>query len=84
MGCEGAYEGVRKMIKSTDCQVFLGMESEGVFEAIPKFSLPFNISLKLSNVKPVAFPDMQSEIEVSSLFGTDNSNNDFHSVIQVA
>jgi hypothetical protein len=58
------------------------MESEGVFEAIPKFSLPFNISLKLSNVKPVTFPNSQSEIGVSSLLGTDNSNSDFHAANQ--
>jgi hypothetical protein len=82
VGCEAAYESVCDILKSTDCQIFLGMESEGVFEAIPKFSLPFNISLKLSNVKPVTFPEMQSEIEVSSLFGTDNSNSGFHAAIQ--
>jgi hypothetical protein len=83
IGCEAAYESVCDILKSTDCQIFLGMESEGVFEAIPKFSLPFNISLKLSNVKPVTFPDMQSEIEVGPLFGTNNSNSDFHAAIQV-
>ena len=82
MGCEAAYESVCDILKSTDCQIFLGMESEGVFEAIPKFRLPFNISLKLSNVKPVTFPDMQSEIEVGPLFGTDHSNSDFHAAIQ--
>jgi len=81
MGCEAAYESVCDILKSTDCQIFLGMESEGVFEAIPKFRLPFNISLKLSNVKPVTFPDMQSEIEVSPLFGTNNSNRDFHAAL---
>jgi len=82
MGCEAAYESVCDILKSTDCQIFLGMESEGVFEAVPKFSLPFNISLKLSNVKPVTFPDRQSEIDVSPLLGTDNSNSDFHAAIQ--
>ena len=65
MGCEAAYESVCDILKSTDCQIFLGMESEGVFEAIPKFSLPLNISLELSNVMPVLYPDMQSETEVS-------------------
>ncbi len=65
MGCESAYQSVCDILKSTDCQIFLGMESEGVFEAIPKFSLPFNISLELSNVMPVLYPDMQSETEVS-------------------
>jgi len=82
MGCEAAYESVCDILKSTDCQIFLGMESEGVFEAIPKFSLPFNISLKLSNVKPVTFPDMQPENKVKPLLGTDNSNSDFHAAIQ--
>ena len=84
MGCEAAYESVCNILKSTECQILLGMESEGVFEAIPKFRLPFNISLKLSNVKPVTFPDRQSEIEVSPLLVTDNSNIHFHSAIQVA
>ena len=55
MGCEGAYESVCDIIKSTDCQVFLGMESEGVLNAIPKFHLPFNISLELSNVTPMFY-----------------------------
>ena len=64
MGCEAAYQSVCKILKSTDCQIFVGMESEGVFEAIPKFRLPFNISLELSNVIPIRYPDMQSKTEV--------------------
>ena len=84
MGCEAAYESVCDVLKSTDCQIFLGMESEGVFEAKPKFRLPLNISLELSNVLPVLYPDMQSETEVSPLIGTDDSNSDFHAAIQVA
>jgi hypothetical protein len=43
MGCEGAYESVCDIIKTADCQVFHGMESEGVVNAIPKFKLPCNI-----------------------------------------
>jgi len=82
IGCEAAYESVCDILKSTDCQIFLGMESEGVFEAIPKFRLPFNISLELSNVKPVTFPDRQSEIDVRPLLETDNSHSDFHAAIQ--
>jgi len=65
MGCEAAYQNVCDILKSIDCKIFLGMESEGIFEAIPKFRLPFNISLELSNVMPVLYPDMQSENEVS-------------------
>lgn len=82
MGCEAAYESVCDILKSTDCQIFLGMESEGVVEAKPKFRLPLNISLELSNVLPVRFPDMKSEAEVISLLGTDNSNSDFRASIQ--
>jgi hypothetical protein len=41
------------------------MESEGILEAIPKFRFPLNISLELSNVMPVLYPDMQSENEVN-------------------
>ena len=65
MGCEAAYQSVCKILKSTDCQIFSGMESEGIFEAIPKFRLPFNISLELSNVIPVRYPEMQSKTEIS-------------------
>ncbi len=53
MGCEAAYESVCNIIKSTDCQVFHGMESEGLLDAIPKFHWPFNISLELSSVTPI-------------------------------
>jgi hypothetical protein len=84
MGCEAAYESVCDILKSTDCQIFLGMESEGVVEAKPKFRLPLNISLELSNVLPVRFPDMKSEAEVIHLLGTDNSNSDFRASIQAA
>ena len=65
MGCEAAYQSVCEILKSTDCHLVPGMESEGVFEAIPKFRLPFNISLELSNVIPVRYPNMQSKAEVS-------------------
>jgi hypothetical protein len=65
MGCESAYESVQKILKSTDCQVFLGMESEGVLNAIPKVHLPFNISLEKFNVTPMIYQGKQSEKEVS-------------------
>lgn len=65
MGCEAAYESVCDILKSIDCKIFLGMESEGVFEAKPKFRLPLNISLELSNVLPVLYPDMLTDVESS-------------------
>ena len=53
MGCEGAYQSVCDILKSTDCKVYLGMESEGILNTIPKFHLPFNISLSLSSITPI-------------------------------
>ena len=66
MGCEGAYESVCNIIKSTDCQVFQGMESEGVMDAIPKFNWPFNISLELNSVTPMLYKENRSGTEASS------------------
>jgi hypothetical protein len=71
MGCEAAYEDVCDIIKSTDCQVFHGMESEGVLNAIPKFHLPFNISLELNSVTPMLCQEKQSEAEVVILNSED-------------
>ncbi len=65
MGCEGAYESVQDILKSTNCQIFHGMESEGVLNAIPKFHLPFNISLEIFNVTPMIYQGKQSEKKVS-------------------
>jgi len=61
MGCESAYESVQEILKSTDCQVFHGMESEGVLNAIPKVHLPFNISLEKFKVTPMIYQGKQSE-----------------------
>ena len=49
-----------------DCQVFQGMESEEILDAIPRFKLPFNISLELNGATPVLFPEKQNGEEVSS------------------
>lgn len=55
MGCESAYEYVREIVKGTECRVFQGMESEGVFCAVPKFRWPCTISLELSSVTPLIY-----------------------------
>ena len=65
MGCESAYESVQEILKSTNCQVFQGMESEGVLNAIPKVHLPFNISLEKFKVTPMIYQAKQSEKEAS-------------------
>ena len=53
MGCDGAYEGVCDVVKSTECQVFHGMESEGVMTLTTKLEWPLNISLELFGVTPM-------------------------------
>jgi len=61
MGCENAYESVQDILKSTDCKVFHGMESEGLMNAIPKVHLPFNISLEKFKVTPMIYQGKQPE-----------------------
>jgi hypothetical protein len=50
MGCESAYESVCNILRSTDCKIFHGMESEGVLVLSPKFDWPCNISFELLSV----------------------------------
>ncbi len=64
MGCESAYESVQEILKSTNCQVFQGMESEGVLNGIPKIRLPFSLSLEKFKVTPMIYQAKQSEKEV--------------------
>lgn len=66
MGCESIYKTVCDILAPTDCRVFRGMETEGVFDVIPKLSLPFNISLELNSVTPVLYPEKQDGQEAGS------------------
>jgi len=63
MGCEGAYQSVCEIVKSSDCRVFHGMTSEGVMGVTPKFKLPFTLSLELFGVTPILHH--KKEVEVS-------------------
>ena len=65
MGCESAYESVCDILKSTDCQIFHGMECEGIVNVIPKIHLPFNISLEKFKVTPMIYQGKQSEEKTS-------------------
>jgi len=53
MGCEAAVQTVRDSVKSTACQVFHGMKSEGVMSVKPEFHLPCNILLQLDSITPI-------------------------------
>lgn len=53
MGCDAAYESVCDVLRSTNCQVVHGMESEGVMTLTTRFNWPLNISLDLLSVTPV-------------------------------
>jgi hypothetical protein len=65
MGCESAYESVQEILQWSACEVFHGMESEGVLNAIPKVDWPFNISLEKFKVTPMIYQEKQSEQEAS-------------------
>ena len=53
LGCEGAVQTVCDSVASSDCRVIPGMELEGLMNAVPKVSFPFNISLDMQGVIPV-------------------------------
>ncbi len=50
LGCDGAYESVCDIVKSADCVVLHGMESEGILSLTTKFGWPFKISLGLAGL----------------------------------
>jgi len=50
IGCEGAYESVCEIVKTTSCRVFNAMETEGLLNVTPKIGWPFSVSLKLCGV----------------------------------
>ena len=53
LGCEATVEIVRDSIRSTDCRVIEGMESEGIMNVVPIVSFPFNISLEVQGITSV-------------------------------
>ena len=60
LGCEAAVQTVYDSVKSTSCQVFQGMRSEGIMTVKPSFHLPGNISLELNDVIPLIHQNKES------------------------
>ena len=73
LGCEAAVDSVRDSIKSTDCRVIKGMETEGIMNILPTVSFPFTISLVVQGITPVVTKDEKenssSEDSIPSYFG---------------
>ena len=78
MGCEGAYENVCDVVKSTGCQVFHGMESEGILTAVPKFHWPFSVSLEIARVTPMLYQKKKIWIEKSEHSNPQNLKGEPH------
>jgi hypothetical protein len=53
LGCEATVEIVRDSIRSADCRLIEGMESEGIMNILPTVSFPFNISLEVQGITSV-------------------------------
>lgn len=47
LGCEAAVQTIRNAIKPSSCQVFQGLETEGIMSIQPGINLAGNISLQL-------------------------------------
>jgi hypothetical protein len=53
LGCDATVEIVSDSIRSTDCRVIPGMETEGIMSLLPTVSFPFDISLEVQGITPV-------------------------------
>ena len=53
MGCRGAFESVCKMVETTACRVYRGMEDEAILAVTPKVHFPLRISLDLFAMTPM-------------------------------
>ncbi|MFC1544814.1 hypothetical protein ACFL4X_01475 [Gemmatimonadota bacterium] len=61
LGCDATTETVRNSIRSTDCRVIQGMESEGIMIILPTVSFPFNLSLELQGITPMIKEESQEK-----------------------
>jgi hypothetical protein len=66
LGCEGATQTVRDSLKSTECRVVQGMETEGLMSIIPKFRLPGTLSLELNSLTRVLLQDEEKGVGARS------------------
>ena len=55
-----AVDTVRDAVKSADCRVIRGMETEGLMSIQPRFSLPGRVRLELQGVSPTTFPEQRA------------------------
>ena len=60
LGCEAAVQTVHDALKTTSCNVFQGMRSEGVMTIKPSLNFPANISIKLDKIIPLVHQSKDS------------------------
>ena len=53
LGCNATVELVRDSLRSTDCRVIQGMETEGIMNILPTVRFPFNVSLEVRGITSV-------------------------------
>jgi hypothetical protein len=53
LGCDATVEIVSDSIRSADCRVIPGMDTEGIMSLVPNVSFPFDISLEVQRITPV-------------------------------
>ena len=57
LGCEAAVRTIQDSVKSSPCEVFQGLETEGIMSIKPTFQLPGNISLELESLTPLSLQE---------------------------
>jgi len=56
LGCDSATYTVKESLKSTGCHIIQAMKVVGIVSVIPRFHLPFNITLESSSKDNVSWP----------------------------
>lgn len=63
LGCDAAVDIVKNHMRSEDCRVVQGMESEGIMNVVPAVRFPFTISLAVQSVTATKAPGSMEPIE---------------------
>jgi len=58
LGCEAAVQTIQESVKSNSCEVFQGLDTEGIMSIQPKFKLLGNILLDLQSVTPLQLKEV--------------------------
>ena len=63
LGCDSAVNTIKETVKNTEIRVIPAMKVSGIVSAVPRFSLPLNISFDQSFGHSIAWPKYTEDTE---------------------